>query len=458
MGQLEPVIERQVRAHIRGYRAQGYSDEQIREALSQKGVDAATVSRLLRQVSFSQENRPFYKRFWFLIPIGVVVLFLLLVLVFLVTEEEKELLEDGYEEGEGEVVEEAEGGTSVSSSECDYDIDCGEGYDCQRGDCVRLSSAQQDEEDAIVECGDGDCSEGEECALDCGCGEDEDCEVYGDYGCSEINECYALGGGAGVWDTAASGSSGTADTGGDAGVISSCVEADCTALGYVCDSSTDACYTSCTYGGDSGECTTGYACDNTSLCSSDSDGDGVADSDEIPYASVTICDGSDEDCDTGEVCSSFVCYEPECSDAIDNDGDGNIDYLGLEGCDVDGDSSFDYTCGCFDGATGGFSSYGDCSSSDLITCVESTGCATGETYGCFSGDEGSYLIASSEAVSCSDLGGTYITVNDADDGCESGSDDSEDSDAGELIYVPEGEQGFFVRIWSWILSFLGVSV
>ena len=116
------------------------------------------------------------------------------------------------------------------------------------------------------------------------------------------------------------------------------------------------------------------------------------------YDELRTCE-TDSDCYSYEICSSFVCYIPECSDGVDNDElvDG-IDYLG---------------------------------SCSVLTCSSSS--------------------CESE---CTAAGGVY-TDSDAD--CSSATDDSEDSDATALVYAPEVEQqGFFARIWSWILSLFGV--
>ncbi len=101
-------------------------------------------------------------------------------------------------------------------------------------------------------------------------------------------------------------------------------DSDC-GTGYACDTSTAACSTSCTYGGDSSECASGYACASDNTCSEDADGDGIADVDQAECT-------TDDDCGFAESCVDSVCERTgvtgfRCSDNYDNDGDGLRDIL-----------------------------------------------------------------------------------------------------------------------------------
>jgi hypothetical protein len=50
-----------------------------------------------------------------------------------------------------------------------------------------------------------------------------------------------------------------------------------------------------------------------------------------PYLTIDQCDDS-KDCLKNQVCISLHCYDAECSDGVDNDGDGFIDYSEDGGC------------------------------------------------------------------------------------------------------------------------------
>jgi hypothetical protein len=93
-----------------------------------------------------------------------------------------------------EVIEEVE----ENDYECDYDADCGDGFLCVSNYCEVDDSSYG----AEAQCGDGDCNIGEDCPLDCGCIEDSECTVYGDFWCDEDTyTCESLSGSSGGDDS-----------------------------------------------------------------------------------------------------------------------------------------------------------------------------------------------------------------------------------------------------------------
>ena len=152
---------------------------------------------------------------------------------------------------------------------------------------------------------------------------------------------------------------------------------------YLCDTTNGICYEGCT---DSSACASGYACDSTSLCSSDSDGDGVADSDEI----TTIESCVEADCTAlGYTCDSSTdaCYE-SCTDSSACASGYACDSTSLCSSDSDGDNVAD---GDEDLALG-------------ESCTSDTLCASG------------HCDASGVCVECEADGDC-----DSDETCESGS-------------------------------------
>ena len=164
----------------------------------------------------------------------------------------------------------------------------------------------------------------------------------------------------------------------------SCVSSDtgsiCVMDEYVC-TSTDDCIN---------QVGSGFECNN-GLC-------------EASETSVSCSENTD--CAEGEVCDSGSCVsyctigEAECSDGIDNDGDGLIDYWGA----------------CYDGNT-------------LYDCTDQ-------------------LSAADCEIACGDL-----PYTGADENCVSPLDSSEVSFTVSegRDFAPEGEQGFFAQLWDWII-------
>jgi len=79
--ELDADIEEQVRKHIVEYRSQGYSDEQMKEALLKSNVDPLTVSQLLS--STKNPSKPFHTRWWFVLPFVFFSFFVFLFIVFI---------------------------------------------------------------------------------------------------------------------------------------------------------------------------------------------------------------------------------------------------------------------------------------------------------------------------------------------------------------------------------------
>ncbi len=146
----------------------------------------------------------------------------------------------------------------------------------------------------------------------------------------------------------------------------SCVDAKCGA--YVCDTTLDACYTSCV---------------DLSQCSLDA-----------------------------FTCSNNVCEYPVevCDDGIDNDHNGKIDYYG--GCDIDKDLKIDYVLGCLEDTVQYPARLSDFSSFNLVTL-----CSSESTFGWYIVDDtldvnGFY----DEGLTCKaggDIEGMYFGVEDS---------------------------------------------
>ncbi len=221
----------------------------------------------------------------------------------------------------------------------------------------------------------------------------------------------------------------------------SCDEEDCDiGGGYTCDTSLDACYTSCTP--TSVECANGYLCARDATCSRDADGDGTADVDEPtcldalcnPYVCDTTLDSclvsctSNSHCFSGYACSSVFSCSPDsdgdgtadvdeevCTDGKDNDGDATVDNGGV---DTDGDGDIEYNSGCVKKSS--FVKYGS----------KKTKCSALSSYQCQGLTTGKFSKCPS---------GTYISQ---DSDCSSSSS--------SVKAAPEVEMGFWAKLWSWI--------
>ncbi|HIH14789.1 MAG TPA: hypothetical protein HA360_05225 [Nanoarchaeota archaeon] len=207
--------EKKVLGYIRDYESKGYSDAKIKEALTKSGISSATISKCMKVAHPSVFRSPY---FWF----GLVVLIgLIFAVVFFLP-------------GEEEV-------------KCSFDRDCGRGYSCSDGDCIKeleedveeSISLEEEEEELFVfggECDSySDCGYGETCAngscVDFFCDTDEECEeeFSTHYGCS-FDICVKKGpaessGGAGSNGTDSS-ESGSSDGSGSGSALGS-VENTC---------------------------------------------------------------------------------------------------------------------------------------------------------------------------------------------------------------------------------------
>jgi len=204
--------------------------------------------------------------------------------------------------------------TGYTASVCD-DVICSDGFVCYESTGV---------------CGcdsDTDCFEGEYCdedlsgycveeVVDISCATDEDCLILGTaYACDTASgSCVACSESDGESDYLTQGTvTGINIDGGIYGTTSDyCVDDD-TVYEYFCMNTG--------YYDTDGEvdCGEGFGCADGACYFIE-----VAPAETAPYADVTICKEGGV-CNTGEICSSFVCYIPECSDEIDNDGDGTTD-------------------------------------------------------------------------------------------------------------------------------------
>ena len=122
--------EKKVLGYIRDYESKGYSDAKIKEALTKSGISSATISKCMKVAHPSVFRSPY---FWF----GLVVLIgLIFAVVFFLS-------------GEEEV-------------KCSFDRDCGRGYICDAGDCIKEleddvgESISLEEEESLIVSG-GEC-------------------------------------------------------------------------------------------------------------------------------------------------------------------------------------------------------------------------------------------------------------------------------------------------------------
>lgn len=338
---LQSEQEAQVLKHIADYRAKGYSDDRIRAALVDKGVDTPTVQRLMKQARGKKQlSKVVLGSLLVLIFIGIVAGVWVVVDLFPAVERVVPTVEcvtdddcsagetcannncvavpEEKEEGEEAVPSEEEGEVQT----CHLDAECGDDYECWFGECIK------DEELAGgggTVCGDGECVIGEDgCFVDCGCTSTEDCAQFGNYACSG-GVCYSVVTGepttteeeAGALEVTCTGE--TADQ--------QCLDAY--GEGYSCDTDTSACVPACFNG-------------------EDDDEDGYADLKD---------DGCASSYDTSE--------EFSCANTEDDDADATIDNTGW--CDAETEVVTDGTCWCdIDGEqdeeVGEYMSASDCTS------------------------------------------------------------------------------------------------
>ncbi len=522
--------EKSVLNSIKNYKAQGYTDDQIKQAMSKSGIATDVASKLLNY-------KPFYLRAWFFVPIILVLIFGGLLGSFIIDEYFMV----------SELVEEVDLGEEVSEVD-----DSVEGV--EEGEVE-----SSEEEDKIVEpeCGDGNCNIGESCYLDCGCETDSQCELYGDYECSSSGICISSSGSSsssGGGSGGSSSSSGSSSSDSSATTSTSCVDIGCDS-GYDCDTTTGSCYdlADCADGIDNdgdglidyyGICNLSgvvYLCNNTGMSSQgkeycyfnyENGSEGYCDdlSDAV-YSYDSDCESAedvlegcddDEDCGDGLVCDSglyyetyqcvecimgedmcndgytcsenYICVEEVagdteeveiCDDFIDNDGDTFLDCADVEDCEIDPScvmvSECESYCGVYicsegvclvscDGDEDCESGYvcdianGACLPdvdeedveapyADVVFCDENNPCGTGEVCSSFV----CYTPECNDGIDNDEDGDADYS---ADNDCDSETDDSETSDVSGPVYLAAGfeEQGFFGKLWAWILSIFGVGV
>ena len=292
-------------------------------------------------MKIARSKVPLYRNPWFWLGVGIpLIILLILLLIYL-----------------------------APHPECTIDSDCPRGYECSDEVCVKTVTEtpepeiqEQPEPEVITEesvCGDGYCDSGESCVPDCGCVNSIECsDYYGNvlYVCVDGTcEKSNFTGSSGMISTS-DGSSSEADcsdgednegdgatdcedsdcvtdsacTSEDAVVEGTCADEDCGT--YVCETDS-TCYGSCNYTGDWSECAYGSVCDSSGAC--------------VSYA---------------------------CSNYVDDDGDGLVDYFGA--CDTDSDGVTDSVCGCDIDADGIFSSEEFIAYADCDTSLYSYGCDT----------------------------------------------------------------------------------
>lgn len=189
---------------------------------------------------------------------------------------------------------------------CQQDADCGASEECFNGQCTAPFDEVCDDTidndlDGQVDCADSDCAGAPQCQGGVSCLDDAQC-APGQL--CDVGQCVAV--------TACA-----SDV--DCGIGSTCVDS-------VCRSNSPACSSDA-------ECSTGQECDAgqcvlSTSCTSDAEcavGE-ICDAGECVSSECT----SDAECAQGELCSDGMCVVPvglpeDCSDAIDNDGDGAVD-------------------------------------------------------------------------------------------------------------------------------------
>ena len=154
---------------------------------------------------------------------------------------------------------------------------------------------------------------------------------------------------------------------------------------------------------------------------------------------------SDSGCASGEVCSSGTCSayctfgEAECSNGIDDDGDGTIDYAGACYTDTDGDGVLDSS----EEASLSACAY-DIIDNDCGECISRF---TDQDFACRSPLDTDESSDPSCATSADDDGDGDGGMFPDDPDCSG----PEDAESGSLSYVAEEEKGFFGRLWDWLI-------
>jgi hypothetical protein len=348
--------EQKVADYISRYKAKGYSEKDIKNALLKSGVKPMTITKMM-SLSKTKSKKPLHKSAWFwsLVVLGVIAVVLLL--LFLPScESELECYADvdcdfGMECVDGVCLDAGDDIPVTDDTECYYDSDCPTDYECVESFCTEVDDGGNG--GAEPECGDDSCDIGEDCWQDCGCDNDDDCPV--DYEC-EDDTCVEDDGGSGGGGGGGGGGDGGDGTSPECGTNDDCVE------DYYCD--------------DVGTCTDV----GTTCCDCIDNGvynwslDATCGAFTDNHKSVCESDITAEDCVDTQPAAALVCEGYRCDDGCDNDGDGNTDYGIDRGCYRPSDDDERVSCqdgwdndgdGLVDLDDGGCSSYAD-NTEDII--------------------------------------------------------------------------------------------
>lgn len=474
MVSIDPVVEEQVRAHIASYRSQGYSDGQIKQALLKSAVDPVTAEALMQTSSVT----PFVgsqhsgKKFA-LIIVAVVLLFLIGLAVYASftssppshPSDSTKTVSSTTSPGSTEAST-TETVSSGSSATCASNADCPTYLYCSPSS---HTCKAQGEAGSSVSSGGGPTGSSNDVFSSMNTTEttpETSPEVITSTGSNETSPQIIAPSLSGLGEDCSRGSDCESAICSSQFTCGDCVsDFDCT-LGYTCETVTAVCYASSTCASDSG-CGSGESCTDGScvasvLCENDSTCDAYT-CDSLTGTCSTECSELAYTCATGYACQYST------GDCIaDTDGDGSPDFCydttdcrAVQACDSTGVCSADLNTNDIadiDEAASCDTTDSDCSPYEELTLCETIAdCSLGQicsSYVC-------YISECSDSVDNDNDGltdyGTDLMTNDPD--CDTTLDDSEASKAGMLTYAPEVTQGqgFFVRIWAWILSLFGVN-
>jgi hypothetical protein len=464
--------EKLVLKSIKNYRAQGYTDEQIKTAMKNSGIADDVAMKLLN-------HKPFYFHVAFFVPVILALVFAGVLGAYFL----------GYFNVES--IDEVELNEEVVVGETNFVEDV--------LDTIKENVLGDADE---VVCGDGVCDSNEKtCYLDCGCETDAQCATHGSYKCSSLGDCYksigisgggssssrSSGGGSSSSSSGGGGSSsgGGSSDGGSGIVVSAPAVEDCDdqidndgdnlvdtfggcdsdvdeIIDYQCGCLDEGLAKIMNYGDSSLTCDYAYGCVNLStqeiisgtscgrgediegvwynfdndceieeivtkveICDDgqDNDDDGLVDCDDIDCVSDEACKScsDDDDCPTGAACDTST---NECVECVDSDGGSNIYKTGsvtgiFEGdfvyqtltdyC-VDSNTVFEYFC--YE-ASGYFDTEGEIDCGEGYSCVEGA-CELMPAVEICDDDEdcpsdAACDLETSECITCVDTDGGMVT-------------------------------------------------
>lgn len=120
------AFEKKIVAYIDVYKAQGYSDEEVRAALLKSGVPLQVIQKAFELPG--KKTTYFISRKWVFLLVAALLIFLFIVLLVLLNY-------------------------APRSGECDNDDACPSGYSCAQGRCVSHEAFLNCQ--VIDDCGDG---------------------------------------------------------------------------------------------------------------------------------------------------------------------------------------------------------------------------------------------------------------------------------------------------------------